>query len=177
MQITNGQLDEIFSKLMGNPVVATKNFSTLRFDAETLKENFNAKLLPLLENSLTDDELAAQKKFLLIDDYKLLSDGELDLFVNKFGDSAGLYGVAVTGGNFKILSLCFTEPTNRRERQLMNFVFTAFAKTFLPALVDTNELLDALKENYSCAAGGVIFSLVQSGNLNLLHAIADSVRN
>ena len=173
MQITNGQLDEIFSKLMGNPAVAPENFSTLRFNAESLKENFNAKLLPLLDENLTGDELAEQKRLLLIDDYKFFSDGELDLFVNKFGDSAGLFGVGVTSGNFKILSLCYTVPTNRHEQQLINFVFTAFAKTFLPALVDPNELLDALKENYSCAAGGVNFSLVQSGNLNLLHAVAE----
>ena len=177
MRITNEQLNEIFSKIMGNKAVAPENSATLRFNAESLKENFNAKLMSLLETSLTDDELAMQKKFLLIDDCKVLSDGTLDLFVNKFGDGAGLFGVSTTGGNFKILSLCFTVPTGHREKQTFKFVFGAFTKTFLPALVDPNELLDTLKENYSCAAGDVIFSLVQSGNLRLIHAVAASVRN
>ena len=126
----------------------------------------------LLERDADEDDRPFWRKLLSLDEYELFADEETALFVKIFGDNVGLFGMGATGGNFKILSLCFLETKRRRETQALNFVFGALSKVFLPK-VDPDEVFGVLKANYFFTAGELLFTLVPSGELNMFNIVVD----
>ena len=175
MRITHEQIDEIVDAFAECQI--DENSPTLKFNVESLQENFNAQINPLLEKTfelgeLDAESLALLKHLLLIDEYQIHSADDMEFFFNIFGDTIGLFGIKKRDENFKILRLCFTVPDNSREAKTLDFVFWAFAKIFLPD-VDSVEFIKALQSNKSVTRGGVIFSLTKNGNLNTVTAVAE----
>ena len=170
MRITHEQIDEImqsFETLEFDEISAP-----LPFDVKSLQQKFNAQIEPLLDAAQLDAEgLALMQKLLLINEYQLHTNEEsgLEFFVNIFGDTIGLFGLAELGGNFRILRLCFTVPENQREAQTLNFVIHAFTKIFLPD-INGKEFIEMLKSKPTVTRG-VKLSLMQKDNLLVVSAI------
>ena len=175
MKITHEQIDEIINDFENCPV--DENTPSLPFNVETLQENFNAQINPLLDKTfelgeLDEETLQLLRQLLLIDEYQIYSADDMEFFFNIFGDTIGLFGIKKPDENFKILRLCFTVPDNSREARTLDFVFYAFTKIFLPK-GDSVEFINALKANPSVTRGGVNFSLVQKDNLLTVTALAE----
>ena len=83
-----------------------------------------------------------------------------------------IFGVGETGSNFKILSFCFIDSQKRFDKQLTNFGFKLFMKTFIPK-VATSEIIDVLKENGFFTAAGVTFELIRTGKFNMLNVFIE----
>ena len=94
------------------------------------------------------------------------------MFTKIFGNCAGIFGFGETNGNFKILSLCFTESSRRFDKMTRDFVFGVFMKTFLPK-VATSEIIAVLNENYFFTVAGVAFELIQTGKFNMLNVFIE----
>lgn len=169
-KIAEDYVGEIIGRLANNPAVDKP--ATLPFNAPFLQKNFNAQLELLLKLDVDEDDRTIWRELLSLDECKLFSDDETALFVKIFGDGVGLFGFGAAGDNFKILSLCFTEPEKFRETQMLNFVFGAFSKCFLPK-VDPAEVRAVLKANYFFAAGGLVFTLIQNGKLKMFNIVAE----
>lgn len=173
MRITHEQIDEIVDAFAECQI--DENSPTLKFNVESLQENFNAQINSILDaaaSQLDEETLPLLQQLLLIDEYQIHSADEMEFFFNIFGDTIGLFGIKKRDENFKILRLCFTVPDNSREAKTLDFVFWAFAKIFLPD-VDSVEFIKALQSNKSVTRGGVIFSLTKNGNLNTVTAVAE----
>ena len=169
-KIADEYIDEIIGKLANNPAV--EQTAVLPFDAASLQREFNAQLEIVLKREFVADELLFWKSLLSLDECKIFADDETALFVKIFGNVVGLFGFGEAGGNFKILSLCFTKPEKRREVQTLNFVFEAFTKVFLPK-VDTSEIVAVLKENHFFNASGITFEFVRINELNMMNVFAE----
>ena len=169
-KIAEEYVNEIIDKLTHNPAV-DKNV-TIPFNAASLQKDFTEQLETLLERDAEEGERPIWRELFLRDEYKLFADNEIALLVKIFGDGVAIFGLGAADGNFKILSLCFTEPKRRREIRTLDFVFGAFTKMFLPK-VAPDEVRDALKVNYFFTAGDLLFTLIQSGKLNMLNVVAE----
>ena len=121
-----------------------------------------------LEQNFAENDRTFWKEKLSIDDCKIFSDAETFMFVKIFGNCAGIFGFGEANGNFKLLSLCFIESKKRFDKQLTEYAFGLFMKTFLPG-VATSEIVAVLKENHFFTVAGVIFELVQTGKFNMLN--------
>lgn len=173
MRITQEQIDEIVDAFAECQI--DENSPTLKFNVESLQENFNAQINSIFDaaaSQLDEETLPLLQQLLLIDEYQIHSADDMEFFFNIFGDTIGLFGIKKRDENFKILRLCFTVPDNSREAKTLDFVFWAFAKIFLPD-VDSVEFIKALQSNKSVTRGGVIFSLTKNGNLNTVTAVAE----
>ena len=161
--------DEIIIKLTNNPAVDRD--ATLPFNAASLQKRFNAQIERLVERDATEDTRPILRK-LLLDDRQIYADDETALFVKIFGDEAGLFGFGDAGGDFKILSLCFTVTEDDDARTALDFVFNAFVKVFLPN-VPINEFIAVMSSNNFLTAAGTTFELVEIGELNMLNVFVD----
>ena len=106
MRITHEQIDEIVDAFAECQI--DENSPTLKFNVESLQENFNAQINPLLEKTfelgeLDAESLALLKHLLLIDEYQIHSADDMEFFFNIFGDTIGLFGIKKRDENFKIL--------------------------------------------------------------------------
>lgn len=164
-------VDEIIGKLANNPAV--EKFASLPFTAATFQKEFNAQLEIFLEQNFAEEDRLFWKKLLSLDESKIFSDDETVMLAKLFGNCAGLFGFGETGGNFKILSLCFTESKKRFDKQTRDIVFVLFMKTFLPK-VATSEIVAVLKENHFFTVEGVAFESVQTGKFDMLNVFIDN---
>ncbi|MBR1807675.1 MAG: hypothetical protein IJ774_14990 [Selenomonadaceae bacterium] len=169
-KIAEEYVNEIIDKLSHNPAVDKS--ATIPFNADSLQKDFTAQLESLLERDAEEGERPIWRELFLRDEYKIFADDETALFVKIFGDGVGIFGLGAANDNFKILSLCFTEPERSREARTLDFVFGAFTKTFFPK-VAPDEVRDVLKANYFFTAGDLLFTLIQSGKLNMLNVVAE----
>ena len=163
-------VDEIIGKLANNPAVDKP--AKLPINVESLQEKFNAQLEMFLEQNFVADERALLRETLMLDESKIFSDDESVMLVKIFNAGTGLFGFGDTGGNFKILSLCFTKPQRRFDEQALNLLFDAFTKVFLPE-VAASEVIAVLLKNHFFVAESLIFELVQTGELNMLNVFVE----
>lgn len=159
-------VDEIIGRLVRNPAV--DHYVTLPFSTASFQKDFNTQLKKFLEQNFAENDRMFWNEKLSIDDCKIFSDAETFMFVKIFGNCAGIFGFGETGGNFKLLSLCFIESKKRFDKQLTEYAFGLFMKTFLPK-VATSEIVAVLKENHFFTVAGVIFELVQTGKFDMLN--------
>ncbi len=166
------QVDRIFID-----IEAAENISTLNFNVATLKNNFNAIMTPILQQTMGTDDISAMEHLFLINDKdsKTFSKPNGDIFANIFGDyRVALVGATNSNGNFKILSLYYTSPEEKDESLFTVWLLTAFVKSISPD-VDPQTLMNELTaENSSSSTvkGNVKFSIASEGNLNVLTATA-----
>ena len=166
------QVDRIFIDVESN-----ENISTLNLDVATLKNNFNAIMTPILQQTMQTDDVSAMEHLFLINDKdsKLFSKPDGDIFANIFGDyRVALVGAGIPNGNFKILSLYYTTPEEKDESIFTIWLLTAFVGSISPN-VDVQALMNDLTAENS--SGTVIkdkikFSIAEDGNLNVLTATA-----
>jgi len=166
------QVDRIFID-----IEAAENISTLNFNVATLKNNFNAIMTPILQQTMGTDDVSAMEHLFLINDKdsKTFSKPNGDIFANIFGDyRVALVGACNPNGNFKILSLYYTTPEEKDESIFTIWLLTAFVKSFSPE-IDVQALMnDLTAENSSGSTvkGNIKFSIAEDGNLNVLTATA-----
>ncbi|MBR1645617.1 MAG: hypothetical protein IJ685_02450 [Selenomonadaceae bacterium] len=159
-------IDEIIGRLANNPAV--EHIASLPFSVESFQTDFNAQLEKFLEQNFAEEERSFWTETLSLNDCKIFSDDETVMFVKIFGTCAGIFGFGETNGKFKILSLSFIESRKHFDKQLTDFVFSLFMKTFLPK-VATSEIIAVLKENNFFTVAGIVFELVQTGKFNMLN--------
>lgn len=168
---TSDQAQKILSHLSNNPAIQSSK--TLNTNIESFQKSFNAQIESFLKQAnLSAEELSASQKFLLIKDYKTFSESGRNLFLNNFGNSITVLGISEENSNFKILSFCFTVPENKGEENVLDLVFTTFARVLLPD-TDLRDLLTEVKAKSSCVRNGIKFSLFQDGTLNILDLTAE----
>lgn len=168
---TSDQAEKILSHLSNNPAVQSSK--TLNTNVESFQKSFNAQIESILKQAnLSAEDSATFQKFLLIKDYKTFSESGQNLFLNNFGNSITVLGISEANSNFKILSFCFTVPENKGEENVLDLVFTTFARVLLPD-VDLRDLLTEVKAKSSCVRNGIRFSLSQDGTLNILDLTAE----
>lgn len=168
---TSDQAEKILSHLSNNPAVQSSK--TLNSNVESFQKSFNAQIESILKQAnLSAEDSATFQKFLLIKDYKTFSESGQNLFLNNFGNSITVLGISEANSNFKILSFCFTVPENKGEENVLDLVFTTFARVLLPD-VDLRDLLTEVKAKSSCVRNGIRFSLSQDGTLNILDLTAE----
>ena len=85
---TREQVDRIFLDVESNA-----NTSTLKLNVETLKEQFNGQITPILQETMGTEDISAMAHLFLIKEYKVFSKPDGDIFANIFGD----YRVALVG--------------------------------------------------------------------------------
>ena len=166
------QVDRIFIDVESN-----ENISTLNLDVATLKNNFNAIITKILQQTMQTDDVSAMEHLFLINDKdsKLFSKPDGDIFANIFGDyRVALVGAGVPNRNFKILKLYYTTPEEKDESIFTIWLLTAFVGSISPN-VDVQALMNDLTAENS--SGTVIkdkikFSIAADGNLNVLTATA-----
>ena len=83
MKITHEQIDEIINDFENCPV--DENTPPLPFNIETLQENFNAQINPLLDKTfelgeLDEETLQLLRQLLLIDEYQIYSADDMEFF-------------------------------------------------------------------------------------------------
>ena len=155
---------------MRNP--AAENLPSLPFNAASFQKDFNTQLEKFLEQNFAEDESSFWRENLSIDDCKIFSDDETFMFSKIFRNCTGIFGLGEANGNFKIISLCFIESQKRFEKQLIDFVFKLFMKTFLPR-VPTSEIVAVLKEDHFFTVASVTFEFVQTGKFNMLNVFIE----
>ena len=168
---TREQVDRIFLDVESNA-----NTSTLKLNVETLKEQFNGQITPILQETMETEDVSAMAHLFLIKEYKVFSKPDGDIFANIFGDyRVALVGLSEpNGGNFKTLSLYYTTPEEKDDSIFTIWLLTAFVKSISPE-VDVETLMNELTaENSSGIAikGDIKFSIAEDGNLNFLTATA-----
>ena len=169
---TREQVDRIFID-----IEAAENISTLNFNVATLKNNFNAIMTPILQQTMGTDDVSAMEHLFLINDKdsKTFSKPNGDIFANIFGDyRVALVGACVPNGNFKILKLYYTTPEEKDESIFTIWLLTAFVKSFSPE-IDVQALMNELTAENSTGTAfkaGIKFSIASDGNLNILTATA-----
>ena len=166
------QVDRIFID-----IEAAESNSTLNLNVATLKDNFNAIITKILQQTMETNDVSAMEHLFLINDKdsKTFNKPDGDIFANIFGDyRVALVGAGVPNGNFKILKLYYTTPEEKDESIFTIWLLTAFVKSFSPE-IDVQALMNELTAENS--SGTVIkdkikFSIAADGNLNVLTATA-----
>ena len=168
---TSDQAEKIISHLSNNPAIQSSK--TLNTNVESFQKSFNAQVESIVKQAnLSAEDSAALQNVLLIKDYKTFSESGRNLFLNNFGNSITVLGISEENSNFKILSFCFTVPENKSEENVLDLVFTTFARVLLPD-ADLKKLLIEVKANSSYTQNGIKFSLFQDGTLNILDLAAE----
>ena len=168
---TSDQAEKIISHLSNNPAIQSSK--TLNTNVESFQKSFNAQVESIVKQAnLSAEDSAALQNVLLIKDYKTFSESGRNLFLNNFGNSITVLGISEENSNFKILSFCFTVPENKSEENVLDLVFTTFARVLLPD-ADLKKLLIEVKANSSYTQNGIKFSLFQDGTLNILDLTAE----
>ena len=163
---TRTQLDKMFLD-----VGQIQTSATLNLNAETFKENFNARITPILKEAMGTDDVSAMEHLFLIKNEKIIG----ETFTNIFGDyRIGIVGGLAADGNFKTLSLYYTTPEEKDESIFTIWLMTAFVKSIAPDVNPQTLMNELTAENSSGSveAGGVKFSVSEDGNLNALTATA-----
>lgn len=166
------QVDRIFID-----IEAAESNSTLNLNVATLKDNFNAIITKILQQTMETNDVSAMEHLFLINDKdsKTFNKPDGDIFANIFGDyRVALVGACNPNGNFKILSLYYTTPEEKDESIFTIWLLTAFVKSFSPE-IDVQALMnDLTAENSSGSTvkGNIKFSIAEDGNLNVLTATA-----
>jgi len=166
------QVDRIFID-----IEAAESNSTLNLNVATLKDNFNAIITKILQQTMETNDVSAMEHLFLINDKdsKTFNKPDGDIFANIFGDyRVALVGAGVPNGNFKILKLYYTTPEEKDESIFTIWLLTAFVKSFSPE-IDVQALMnDLTAENSSGSTvkGNIKFSIAEDGNLNVLTATA-----
>lgn len=166
------QFDRIFID-----VESYESTSSLNLNVQTLKNNFNGLITPILQNTMQTNDVSAMEHLFLINDKdsKVFSKPNGDIFANIFGDyRVALVGATNSNGNFKILSLYYTSPEEKDESLFTVWLLTAFVKSISPE-IDPQSLMNELTaENSpgSTVKSGVKFSISSESNLNVLTATA-----
>ena len=168
---TREQVDRIFLDVESNA-----NTSTLKLNVETLKEQFNGQIMPILQETMGTEDVSAMAHLFLIKEYKVFSKPDGDIFANIFGDyRVALVGLSEpNGGNFKTLSLYYTTPEEKDDSIFTIWLLTAFVKSISPE-VDVETLMNELTAENSpgfVVKGDIKFSIAEDGNLNFLTATA-----
>lgn len=168
---TREQVDRIFLDVESNA-----NTSTLKLNVETLKEQFNGQITPILQETMGTEDVSAMAHLFLIKEYKVFSKPDGDIFANIFGDyRVALVGLSEpNGGNFKTLSLYYTTPEEKDDSIFTIWLLTAFVKSISPE-VDVETLMNELTAENSpgfVVKGDIKFSISEDGNLNFLTATA-----
>ncbi|MBR0061248.1 MAG: hypothetical protein IJP68_07175 [Selenomonadaceae bacterium] len=168
---TREQVDRIFLEIESNA-----STSTLKLNVETLKEQFNGQITPILQETMGTEDVSAMAHLFLIKEYKVFSKPDGDIFANIFGDyRVALVGLSEpNGGNFKTLSLYYTTPEEKDDSIFTIWLLTAFVKSISPE-VDVETLMNELTAENSpgfVVKGDIKFSIAEDGNLNFLTATA-----
>ena len=168
---TREQVDRIFLEI--ESIAST---STLKLNVETLKEQFNGQITPILQETMGTEDVSAMAHLFLIKEYKVFSKPDGDIFANIFGDyRVALVGLSEpNGGNFKTLSLYYTTPEEKDDSIFTIWLLTAFVKSISPE-VDVETLMNELTAENSpgfAIKGDIKFSIAEDGNLNFLTATA-----
>lgn len=169
--LTQEQIDKEFID-----IEVSENISTLDLDVDTLKEEFNEFIEPILQETMSTDDVSAMEHLFLIKDYKVFSKPDGDIFANFFGEyRVALVGVSEpNGGNFKILSFYYTTPEEKDESIFTIWLITTFVKCVAPGVNAQDLMSELTAENSSgiLIKDGIKFSIASEGNLNVLTAVA-----
>lgn len=166
------QFDRIFID-----VESYESTSSLNLNVQTLKNNFNGLITPILQNTMQTNDVSAMEHLFLINDKdsKVFSKPNGDIFANIFGDyRVALVGATNSNGNFKILSLYYTSPEEKDESLFTVWLLTAFVKSISPEVAPQSLMNELTAENSSSSTvkGNIKFSIASEGNLNVLTATA-----
>lgn len=161
---TRTQLDSIFVN-----VEQGESSATFDLNAETFKEKFNGIVIPILKRAMGTDDVSEVEYLFLIKDYKIIG----NTFANMFGDyRVMIIANCAEDGNFKNLSLSFTNPEEKDESIFTILLFSSFVECLAPD-VNPKALIEELTAENSpgeIIKGDIKFSFKADGNLNTLTA-------
>lgn len=169
--ITREQSDKIISDFQ-----KTEYNSTLKIDAESFMTRFNWFIVPIVQDGLDKDDISDIEHLFVIEDCETLRSDSGVIYSKIFG-YRGAMVVCVSSGNdehdpLKSVNFCYTTPKTKEESIFTVWLLKAFVGS-ISTEIDVQNLMSELTAEGSSGSvvkGGVKFSVMEDGDLNILTA-------
>ncbi len=174
---TDEHIHDLITYINTHPAVFRKNTEVLDMDIDGLKTTFNAEATRTLDKipfkKPRDREL--MENALLIKEIRTIYADEDTgtVFLISFNNNIGIFGLANSDGNCKILVCAYTLTEIKNLTVLTGLVLDSFLKAIVPD-IDGTALVDELLLNENAVRNGVRFSLSQNGRLFWYSAVNEN---